>query len=1566
MFLALKYARKRSREGVNDNMNTIFVSSTFKDMQLERDILQKQVLPRLQEFAKPYGETVELCDLRWGIDTTGLDERESTYKILQICFDEIDRSRPLFIGLLGNRYGWIPEDDLVCDILESQTRHIPGSEHKSVTELEMLYAMMKDRSAGLFYFRTIASAKQVLFHKNKVPEIYCAENSADEQMIRSLKRRIQTSIPQQVRNYSLTWNPAEQSFTGLSEFAEMVYGDLRTQLENRFSGFEIVSEADRQERQVRYFLENDHYFQRADQVSVQISPAERDRLLDGSWADKEQNVYFYGSETYMLDRLMASLFFVYQDLDWRVIPYDCGLSMFTKTTENLLCYMTDRAGGEVSPDVVKSSKTASERLNYLKTCWLLALRALDRREKRVLFLIRGIDKLDAADPLWWVPTERYSNIRFMLSSTDMPVCAQELTGLTKLFYFQNADVFSREDYMDAYMKRHHKQLSEPIRKAILAISEGRHPQYMEFLMHRLLLLDQKDFDAIKQEGGGMQAISRHLGRLVATAPNNLEDIVLEKRALLEKTIGKDQSDKLLGMLLSAPYGLSERILAQTVRQEGKSLPHLAVSMFCRILGNLVNETAAGELRLVSSPAVSLLRKIMLPEIAHASCQLAAAMEKRMENREETENDWKELIGSQYLFMAFQAERTGGLDSFLTFMRDNSEQVVLAVRALQKWPHGAAWLEAEAGELSKESLVFCTRELFRSIEKLNYLDHTFLGMWKAMMPAANGLKAAKPTHARIQLDFFMNLQCGQLAQKEGDPEAENWLLRAKSLAKEDFARYQNRVWRIMHGFGLTPEEERQDEEILKQSGMENAGKVCFGYGVEVQDMLTEQSWSDQVRIINSLLERLYRESGETEKAQALQEEVTEMTRMLDPVIRSNRGKIGDCVTVIYPDSTSPRTYKPDYRRNTAITLAKEGHRFKKQSKDLEALEKYQESNRMLLQIYEDGKTGDLYDMSNVPDAEAQSRRIQTECLRDLALNYESMIGCLMNVDTGRVEVHLTKMLEYGLMFDSARNSQESKADLEDYWSVAATAYSLLPEPCMPEKVLEAVMKYHQYYEEAFSKGERKGEYEMTQRNSVNHTLFTCLTEHPKMGSSGTDLLLKISNGAAMARDFENFCAIAYLMSALIDWTQAHNIFWQSPQLSLENLYVTTMHNICSMWEQHSMWDRLKEDGERLENQLPGLRDSETIHQAGEIVSRLGLYHFRKGEYSRAALLFKSVMSRIESLPEDTYPAIIRIQHRSRLLSALSEAGDLEAADLTAAVLENEIQALLKRGWTPLDRQLNITPESLRNSLVKELAICLMNHAIVASRRGKPELGLRLLDRTEAVLLKESVSGDTCADILRRVKYFRKNGLPTPNEPSADEKRYRELQNSLFEIFRQPIETDEAAKVSADRFETCLAELAAIHQKGLFGDDRDFTEFYYHLFLLRYQAGEQQAAVEALLSAKKVADGDGEPSPLYGKIYSDWAAFCPPDEKLETVQKAISVFEVLRKRGMSYSIDDFAIALWNRGLIFFNMNRWSEARADVNQAIVLWKEVLKTRELETVRTQLAEAQRLLRVIERNDSL
>ena len=51
-------------------MKSIFVSSTFRDMQAERDVLKSKVQPMLNDIARQYGESISFSDLRWGVDTS--------------------------------------------------------------------------------------------------------------------------------------------------------------------------------------------------------------------------------------------------------------------------------------------------------------------------------------------------------------------------------------------------------------------------------------------------------------------------------------------------------------------------------------------------------------------------------------------------------------------------------------------------------------------------------------------------------------------------------------------------------------------------------------------------------------------------------------------------------------------------------------------------------------------------------------------------------------------------------------------------------------------------------------------------------------------------------------------------------------------------------------------------------------------------------------------------------------------------------------------------------------------------------------------------------------------------------------------------------------------------------------------------------------------------------------------------------------------------------------------------------------------------------------------------------
>ena len=79
----------------------VFISSTFRDMQAERDHLVRFVFPRLQEELLPRRILLVDVDLRWGVT--------SDQDALGVCREVIDECRPRFMGMLGGRYGWVPD-----------------------------------------------------------------------------------------------------------------------------------------------------------------------------------------------------------------------------------------------------------------------------------------------------------------------------------------------------------------------------------------------------------------------------------------------------------------------------------------------------------------------------------------------------------------------------------------------------------------------------------------------------------------------------------------------------------------------------------------------------------------------------------------------------------------------------------------------------------------------------------------------------------------------------------------------------------------------------------------------------------------------------------------------------------------------------------------------------------------------------------------------------------------------------------------------------------------------------------------------------------------------------------------------------------------------------------------------------------------------------------------------------------------------------------------------------------------------------------------------------------------
>lgn len=212
----------------------VFVSSTFRDMHAERDHLVKKVFPALRERLDPYRVDLVDVDLRWGIT----EAQAADGRVLGLCLAEIEACHPYFIGVLGQRYGWVP--DHVPDETVRRHRWLDGETDKSITELEVLYGALADEAKearSFFYLRDPAALADV--PADRLP-VYLDEDPQQAERLAALKDRIRAETDQWTE-YPARWDPGAYDrptgthgrLAGLDAFGERVLEDLWEAIRDR-------------------------------------------------------------------------------------------------------------------------------------------------------------------------------------------------------------------------------------------------------------------------------------------------------------------------------------------------------------------------------------------------------------------------------------------------------------------------------------------------------------------------------------------------------------------------------------------------------------------------------------------------------------------------------------------------------------------------------------------------------------------------------------------------------------------------------------------------------------------------------------------------------------------------------------------------------------------------------------------------------------------------------------------------------------------------------------------------------------------------------------------------------------------------------------------------------------------------------------------------------------------------------------------------------------------------------------------------------------------------------------
>jgi len=198
----------------------IFISSTFRDMHAERDHLVKVVFPELRD--RMVGRHLRLVDsdLRWGIT----EEEAEQGRALEICLEEIERSRPFFIGVLGERYGSLVGS--LPEGAELDRAWLVEHQGHSLTALEITYAVLGDPELArraFFYFRDPSLIGEI-----PAPwrADYASENEVAVGKLVALKEGIRACGRPVLEDYPCRWDQGQKRVVGLDVFGERVLEDL--------------------------------------------------------------------------------------------------------------------------------------------------------------------------------------------------------------------------------------------------------------------------------------------------------------------------------------------------------------------------------------------------------------------------------------------------------------------------------------------------------------------------------------------------------------------------------------------------------------------------------------------------------------------------------------------------------------------------------------------------------------------------------------------------------------------------------------------------------------------------------------------------------------------------------------------------------------------------------------------------------------------------------------------------------------------------------------------------------------------------------------------------------------------------------------------------------------------------------------------------------------------------------------------------------------------------------------------------------------------------------------------
>ena len=479
----------------------VFISSTFQDMQEERDYLMKRTFPKLRKLAAERDVTLTELDLRWGIT----EEESKSGKVVDICLREIENSIPFFIGIVGNRYGWVPKKE---ELGKEVSEHFPRVDEYlesslSVTEMEMQFGVL-ERPEDMHAFFYIKEQE---------------EKADNPLMLKRLKEEIANS-----RYPSSTYSSVED----LARQVEKAFVTLLDQL------FPKVTLTQHQKER----LVQQSFISQLSATYVKVEENFR-RLTEFGQDPSSQYLVVTGESGLGKSALMANWSKEMQlQNEIVVIPYfssNGGNQSYT----NILAYFTEEISNRFGMEI-PTGESEKKRLEKLLDQFAV-------REDRLVLVFDAINQIadiDQSKMLNWLPVPP-NNVKYLFSTLEDDVTMQVFKDRGyPIYHLQRLTDKQKIQLVEEYLHSYGKKLDDSQINEIIG-----HEQCNNTLVLRSLLEELISYGSYETLG---KRINYYLG---GTSILQFYEKVIER---FEQDYGQAFVRNVLGLIAVSRNGVSEQ------------------------------------------------------------------------------------------------------------------------------------------------------------------------------------------------------------------------------------------------------------------------------------------------------------------------------------------------------------------------------------------------------------------------------------------------------------------------------------------------------------------------------------------------------------------------------------------------------------------------------------------------------------------------------------------------------------------------------------------------------------------------------------------------------------------------------------------------------------------------------------------------------------------------------------------------------------------------------------------------------------------------------------------------